>query len=152
MRNYRIKQFLWAVTAKITVKDQMFIKKNLNETEQKLFFKLKTLDQKHCIRVAYKAIQLCKDKNIDDKRLIKAALLHDIGKTECSLRIIDKSFLVILDKISKGKLKKFKNIKKVNIYYNHAEIGYEILKKYNYDKKFLELIKNHHMPKKTEMI
>ncbi|MDF2883659.1 MAG: metal dependent phosphohydrolase [Clostridiaceae bacterium] len=145
MKIYRFKQFYWAITAKVNKNDKNFIEENLNEIEKDLFFRLSKSDQKHSLRVAYKVKVLCKESNISDKILVKAALLHDIGKVECSLGVIDKSILVIADKILKGNLKKFKNIKKVNTYYNHAESGYEILKKYDYDKKFLNLIRNHHM-------
>lgn len=145
MKFYRLKQFLWAVTAKVNKSDENFIQENLNDTEKNLFYRLSKSDQKHCLRVAYKVKELCKESNLSDKILVKAALLHDIGKGQCSLGVIDKSLLVIADKILKGNLKKFKNIKKVNAYYNHAESGYEILKKYGYDEKFLNLIRNHHM-------
>ena len=40
----------------------------------------------------------CKEKNENDSILIKVALLHDIGKIESSLGVIDKSILVIVDK------------------------------------------------------
>lgn len=145
MKFYRLKQFYWAVTARINKSDENFIQENLNEIEKNLFYRLSKSDQKHCLRVAYKVKELCKESNLSDKILVKAALLHDIGKGQYSLGVIDKSLLVIADKILNGNLKKFKNIKKVNAYYNHAESGYEILKKYGYDEKFLNLIRNHHM-------
>lgn len=144
MKFYRLKQFLWAITAKVNKRDENFIEENLNEIERNLFYRLSKSDQKHCLRVAYEVKEICKESNLSDKILVKAALLHDIGKAECSMGVIDKSLLVIADKILRGNLKKFKNIKKVNAYYNHAESGYEILKKYDYDEKFLDLIRNHH--------
>jgi len=36
------------------------------------------------------------------------------------------------------------NIKKIDVYYNHANMGYEILKQFKYSENFLYLIKNHH--------
>jgi putative nucleotidyltransferase with HDIG domain len=73
-----------------------------------------------------------------------AALLHDIGKIEGKLNLIDKSILVVLDRITKGKIKEFKNLKKVDIYYNHPDKGYNILKNFDYNDRFLYLIRNHH--------
>ena len=53
--------------------------------------------------------------------------------------------LVILNKLSKGNLKKFDNIKSVDAYYNHAEKGANVLKQFNiYDKEFLDTVRYHH--------
>jgi len=72
-------------------------------------------------------------------------LLHDIGKAEYRINIVEKSILVILNKLSKGNLKKFDNIKSVDAYYNHAEKGANVLKQFNiYDKEFLDTVRYHH--------
>ncbi|MCM8711346.1 HDIG domain-containing protein [Clostridium sp. SYSU_GA19001] len=145
MSLYRIKQFYWSITSKIELEDRKFIDKYLNNDEKKLFNKLSVYEQKHCINTARDVIKACKDAGIINEMLIKAALLHDIGKTCKKLNPIEKSLIVILDSISKGKLKKFSNIKKIDVYYNHAYKGYNILKDIgNYDDRFLYLIKNHH--------
>lgn len=144
---YRIKQFYWYITAKIDDKDINFINKYLDEEEIKLFYKLFKGDQKHSIRVAYDI-----DKNynkfkciISKDLFIKVALLHDIGKINSKLNVVQKSIMVILDKITKGKVKRYRNISIVNIYYYHGDIGYNILKKYaKYNNTMLYLIKNHH--------
>ncbi len=70
--------------------------------------------------------------------------LHDIGKIYNSMNPIDKSIMVIMHKITNGKIKAYKKIKNVNVYYNHGDIGYNLLKKYGYDDRFLFLVKNHH--------
>ena len=80
-----------------------------------------------------------------DKHQTIAALLHDIGKGEYGLNIVEKSVLVILNKVSKGKLKKYNTIKAVDSYYNHAEKGANLLKQFNvYDKEFLDTVRYHH--------
>lgn len=141
---YRIKQFYWAINSKLNDKDIKFLKSNLNSQELDLFFRLSVNEQKHSINVAYDVEKVCKVQNVNLKVILKASLLHDIGKCVKKLTIIDKSFIVILDKISKGRLKKFSNFKKIYVYYNHGIIGYEMLKKYNYNDRILYLIKNHH--------
>ncbi len=148
MALYRVKQFFWALSARIDSGDFHFISLYLNPVEIDLFSKLPLYEQKHSIRVAEDVSEeynLRMDKlKISKEVLVKAALLHDIGKIEGKLNIIEKSILVIGDKLSKGKMKKISGVKKINLFYNHAEIGFEILKKYGYDERFLYLVRNHH--------
>ncbi|MBC2582392.1 HDIG domain-containing metalloprotein [Clostridium sp. DJ247] len=144
MNFYRIKQFFWSINSKVSDSDIKFINRNLSKEELNLFYKLSNAEQKHSIRVAQDVEDVCKKHSISSSLLIKAALLHDIGKTMANLSIFDKSILVILDKITKGSIKKFSGISKVKVYYDHAKIGANILRKYNYDLKLIYLIENHH--------
>lgn len=144
MNFHRVKQFYWAINPKISSEDLGFLNNNLNRSELKLFYKLPLYDQKHSIKVAYDVKYVCKKKNIDSRLLVKAALLHDIGKVYKKLNLIDKSIMVLADNVTKGSIKRFSNIKKINVYYNHGKIGRDILKDYNYDEDLLYLIENHH--------
>lgn len=148
----RVKQFYMAITAKITYDDKLFIETYLNENEKKIFYKLSISEQCHSVRVA-KDIKtylynIDEGKNLKCKLskedLIKIALLHDIGKINCNLSTIQKSILVLFDKFTKGNLKKFDNLKMVDVYYNHGIMGERILSKMQYSKRFLYLVKNHH--------
>jgi putative nucleotidyltransferase with HDIG domain len=140
---YRVKQFYWGITSRIQKEDKEFINIYLNKHELKLFNNLGKNEQVHSIRTAKDVKDLIEDKR-DEYKLIRAALLHDIGKIEKSLNVIDKSVLVMLHKFTKGKLKKFIGIKKIDVYYNHAEKGYNILKQYLDDERVLYLVRNHH--------
>lgn len=145
MSIYRIKQFYWSITAKIDSKDIELINKYLSKKEQDLFKKLSEYEQKHCVNVTRDIIKYCDKNKIDSSNLIRAALLHDIGKIYNKLNPIEKSLVVMIDNVSKGKLKKFKRLQKVDVYYNHAEKGYKLLKSFgSYEERFLYLIKNHH--------
>lgn len=142
---YRIKQFMWAAKSLLDDVDIEYVNKYLNTEERKLFNQLRKTDQQHCIRVCKTAIDLSKDKDIDLKVVGKAALLHDIGKGEYGLNIFEKSVMVIMDKVSKGKLKKYNKFKQVDSYYNHPSKGADMLKEFNiYDKEFIDTIKYHH--------
>ncbi|WP_406547935.1 HDIG domain-containing metalloprotein [Clostridium ljungdahlii] len=143
---YRIKQFYWALTSRINEQDSRFIKSILSIEELKLFNKLSINEQKHCVKVAYDVERICNSKKgkVDEKLLLKAALLHDIGKIHRKLNLIDKSFIVSMDRISKGKLRKFSQKQKINVYYNHSKIGVYLLKKIEYNEKLFYLIENHH--------
>lgn len=147
MRLYRIKQFIWAVTAPFKPIDRKIIEKYLNKQEQELFNKLIVSDKHHSIRVCTDALSKYSNKDrIDRKKLAKIALLHDVGKSENRLNVIDKSILVILDKFTKGNLKNYTKIKKIDSYYNHPKKSVKILKEIDikYDKEFLEAIEKHH--------
>jgi len=147
----RVKQFYINVTDKMTQEDYKYVKSIINEEEFKLFNKLLKSEQKHSVRIA-KYIENIIDNNlIDDseiinnkKLLIKVALLHDVGKSRKAINVIDKSIIVILNKLTKGKLRNFKKSKKIQCYYNHGEYSYELLSKVTDDKKLLEIIRNHH--------
>lgn len=144
MALYRIKQFYWSITAKIDVEEKKYIKAHLNEREIALFNELQIYEKMHSIKVAKDIERLYNGDDDNKKMLIKAALLHDIGKIEKRLNIIDKSILVVMNKVTKGSMRKYMSLKKIDVYYNHADFGYSILKKFGYDERLLYLIKNHH--------
>ena len=144
MSLYRIKQFYWSMVSKINDEDIDFLKMYLETYELQLFNQLPTYEQKHCVNVAKDVKSTCNQRNIQSKDLIKVALLHDIGKIYNIMNPIDKSMMVIMHKITNGKIRAYTKIKNVNTYYNHGDIGYYLLKKYGYDDRFLFLIKNHH--------
>lgn len=151
MAIYRVKQFIWAAKSLVEDIDSEYVNKFLNKKERKLFNKLKKTDKHHCIRVCKDAIDLSKGTNININRVAKAALLHDIGKSEYGLNIFEKSMLVILHKVSNGKIKRFDNFKSIDSYYNHAAKGANLLKHFNtYDKEFLDAIRYHH-DKKSDL-
>ena len=147
----RVKQFYVNVTDKMTEKDYDYANEILNKKELELFMKLSKSEQKHSIRIA-KDIEFIIDNNeTDDEEilknrnlLMKSALLHDIGKITKRLNVIDKSIIVILNKLTKGKLKSIKKSKKIQCYHNHSSYGYEILKDIIDDTVILDIVKNHH--------
>lgn len=145
MSLYRVKQFYWSITSKIDSEDLELIDKYLNIYEKGLLKGLAVYEQKHSINVARDVMKACDENNMESKVLVKAALLHDIGKSYKKLNPIEKSLVVVLNRISHGKLRRYRGIKKIHVYYNHADIGYNILKNTDkYDERFLYLIKNHH--------
>lgn len=150
---YRIKQFIWAIQSFYKSIDDEYIKRYLNKDEIKIFSLLKNSDKHHCIRVSKDVLnhlEKLDDVDIDKNTLIKLALLHDIGKIERPLNVVEKSIVVILDKLTKGRIKKYSNIQIIDIYYNHPKIGADILKKKcRYDKEFLKCIEEHHIKEVT---
>lgn len=146
----RIRQFYINLTDKMSSSDYIYVKSKLDENEFFYFNKILKSEQKHSVRVAMDIEQKIKDNSIDNKYiidnldvLIKASLLHDIGKAKAKVNIIDKSIIVILNKLTKENLRKVP-FKKIQCYYNHATYSYEILKDISCDTVMLDIIKNHH--------
>ncbi|WP_346884719.1 HDIG domain-containing metalloprotein [Clostridium sp. UBA4395] len=146
----RVKQFINCIFAKITKKDREFINNYLDENEKKLLYKLPVYDLKHSVNVARdiytnESEEEIKKNNLNHKEIVKSAILHDVGKIHTPLNVIDKSILVLLNNITKTKIKKYSDRNsKIYIFYNHGEEGYKILKGKGYDKEFLNIIRNHH--------
>ncbi|MDU5108383.1 MULTISPECIES: HD domain-containing protein [unclassified Clostridium] len=150
MTLYRIKQFIWGFTSLFKEIDYTYITKFLNENEIEIFNTLKHNDKHHCIRVCKDSIKMRNELNIDVDmyRLGRAALLHDAGKGKIHLSLVEKSAVVLLDKLTRGKIRRYDNIKQINVYYNHPNIGLGILIKngFEYDKELLDVVRYHHSP------
>ena len=155
----RVKQFYINVTDKMTKKDYDFVKSILTNKELELFMKLSKSEQKHCVRIAKDIESLIDNKETKDydilnnkNLLIKSALVHDIGKSKKRLNVIDKSIIVILNKLTNGKLKNIEKSKKIQCYYNHSIYGYEILKDMIDNEIILDIVKNHHSNNANKMV
>lgn len=147
MNFYRVKQFFRAALDNFKGKpseDLSIVKTYLNDELSTLFYKMNKMDTNHSLRVCRDVIR--EQKNIkNDEKLINsmaiAALLHDVGKSQCKSGIIHKVFFVLLEPAyKKGKVR----WKTAINYYEHADISFTMLQEYNIDKKVLYLIKNHH--------
>lgn len=154
----RVKQFYINLIDKMREEDYIYVKEILENNEYELFLKLLKSEQKHSVRVAKKIQDLIDYIVVDDNDivknrdiLIKASLLHDIGKSKVKVNIIDKSVIVILNNITNGRLKNIKN-RKIDCYYNHSKYSIEMLKDINLDKNLLYIIENHHKKTNNKLI
>lgn len=134
----RIKQVISALTAKLHAADIDFIEKHLDQREQALFRAMNLPDQRHSLNVAYTSIFLAKEiADVDERKLIKASLLHDVGKIYGDVSTFDKIVTVIAYKFAPiwsekwaklGKGNKLDNLRHAfYIYLNHAERSKEKL-------------------------
>ena len=169
----RVRQFIMNLTDRINEDDYKYVKSKLNKKEYEIFNAISKSEQKHSVRVAKEIENIIDelkkgnnfeggytltngeilDKEIifsakedlikNEEMLVKVGLLHDVGKSRQKINIIDKSIIVILNKLTNGKLRNI-NLKKIQCYYNHSEYSYEILKEINKNNVFLEAIRNHH--------
>ena len=147
----RVKQFYINATDLMKNEDYEYVKKKLNNEEYKLFNKILKSEQKHSVRIAKKIEFIIENNLIEDidiienkNLLVKTALLHDVGKSKQKVNIIEKSIIVILNKLTKGNLKKIEKSKKIQCYYNHSEYSYNLLKDIIEYDLILSVVKNHH--------
>lgn len=145
---YRIKQFYWAIESLFIKDDFKLLNKYLNQFELDLFMKISKSERQHSIRVCNAAMEYIKHNNIKDIDkyiMCKCALLHDVGKSRIKLNIIYKSIIVIINKITFGKFLKYNRNKRIISYYNHPEIGAELLEGINEENlDIINCIKYHH--------
>ena len=169
----RVRQFIMNLTDRINEDDYKNVESKLNKKEYEIFNAISKSEQKHSVRVAKEIEniidELKKGNNFEggytltngeildketifsakedliknEEMLVKVGLLHDVGKSRQKINIIDKSIIVILNKLTNGKLRNI-NLKKIQCYYNHSEYSYEILKEINENNVFLKVVRNHH--------
>ena len=93
----RVKQFCLAVTAQITPADRQWVAESLPPAAQELFYAMHPADQYHALNVARTAMELWEKQQTGDRDLLlRAALLHDIGKKRGDMDIMGKVWAVLL--------------------------------------------------------
>jgi putative nucleotidyltransferase with HDIG domain len=148
---YRVRQFLKGITPHTPIEREQFLKMYLTPQESILFYRLPRHERSHAMDTAWTINNI--GGYIDKEVLIKAAMLHDIGKIQGKSGIIKKSILVLMNKFLpslsynlSGRLKMF------YIYYNHPEIGAKMLERVNTDKHTVELVRYHHSDGHNEIV
>lgn len=147
---YRVKQVWWALTARpLTPEQRELVSQLLSPAEEALFYRFALNDQNHSFRV----VKYNRDKNYTNRSLLKASLLHDIGKTKVGrLSVIDRSVAVavkaILPKVSQtwgtGELETASRFARPSIVRaQHAAWGAEMVEVAGGDRLTVALIRRH---------
>ena len=150
----RIRQFVSAVTAKITETDIAFIQQHLNRQERHLFWAMSVPEQSHSLNVAYTALKLAQtEPKVDAVQLIKCALLHDVGKRAGDISTVDKIVTVLADKLAPnwarrwgkaGRGNKIRNLRHAfHFYFYHAQYSAERLIEIGLPD-IAEIVRKHH--------
>lgn len=158
----RVKQFFFALNPKITFAQTIYVQEVLDSKQARLFFQMSLEDQSHCLKVAQTAEKLA-DKyrqNIDKEILIKAALLHDIGKNKKYSNVWYKTICVVMDKlfhdyavkVAVENTEKLFLSKTLYYYYNHPNIGADKLRDINNEEKLALLVEWHHDKSKQSLL
>ncbi|NLY56391.1 MAG: HD domain-containing protein [Firmicutes bacterium] len=137
----RVKQFYRALTAKIEPADRDFLQKYLGEQERALFYQMDPIDQRHCLDVAQHAYRIATARGLGPKRatLVKAALLHDIGKIRGETTLLTRVAYVLRRRSIERR-----SGAKTRILSGHAERGAHMAETFGIDPEIVELIRDHH--------
>lgn len=145
----RVKQFISDITSEFRQTDEKFLKKLLNEEENKVFHRLRKAEMLHLISVA-KGVETLYPGNDDRSRcIVKAALFHDIGKAVYPVSAFGKAYAVIMSKIVRDRDEFIKKSRIMDVYYNHPSYGVKIMRELGSFDRYpylYDLIEFHHLP------
>lgn len=145
---YRLKQFYFGMTAKYDQEDKSFAENHLNNAELNLFNQLPGFEKKHAVVVARK--MMVNGVGLDERKLVKLGLLHDIGKLAEKNSVLSKSIMVIIRYFfpyiydwlaDQGKTGEF--LKRFYVHKHHGQIGAEMLAKIGVSGEYLSIIAKH---------
>lgn len=95
---YRIRQGLASLVARMGAEDWALVDQHLSPSERLLFEALATPDQVHSVRVLRSLLVA----GVTDPILLKAALLHDVGKSRCRITVVHRTTAVLLRAVLGG--------------------------------------------------
>lgn len=90
---HRAQQFIHALSPRIETRLLRDATRVLEEGEFRLFLRMSAADQSHCLKV----YALLRTEHGDDPELLRAALLHDVGKSLARLSVWDRVRVVLWD-------------------------------------------------------
>jgi len=148
---YRMKQFCVAMFSVYLKKDAAIAQKYLTIPEMALFNKLPGFEKKHAVRVAKKMLKIVHGRaDLDERKLARIGLLHDIGKVVEHNSTLRKSFMVIiryfLPKVynrlaDEGKYNL--KLRRFYIHKHHGAVGAELLAKIGETSDILTILRKH---------
>ncbi len=154
----RVLQFWHALFSKVGPGEISFVKTHLNPEEQSLFFSMDRPTQTHCVRVARTCLKLLPEyPQVNRRLLMKAALLHDVGKPANLIKTMDKVFIVVMttlaprlyDRMLRQKLFYEHFFQAAAAHANHPQAGAAIARRVNLSPDVVCLIENHHRPQQA---
>jgi putative nucleotidyltransferase with HDIG domain len=141
----RVEQFIRGMFARLSGKDYTFLADYLTKPELDLFLSMHRYDQKHAVDVARHLAG--RGASLE---LIRAGMLHDIGKAECpELTLIRRSIAVFLEWRAPEDAQFLADRGRGNLAYavyvhkNHPEIGARILEDMGSDPEIVTLVRFH---------
>lgn len=146
----RVVQFFKNILYIFMKSDEEFVKSILTEKEQKLFRTLKKSEQIHSELVTKTFLKSVNGKASENQ--IKAVLLHDIGKVERPLTLIEKSVAVLVHKAGLSGVSFIQDRPFMMSYLHHAERGADLLLSrgiFLKDSMEEQLIRTHHETTET---
>lgn len=154
---YRIKQFYSAITAAVPDEETDFISEYLSPQEEIFFYEMSIVDQRHALDVSHHICELLQIAGLleSERKLIRAALLHDVGKRHGDLTVLDRSLIVLLERFFPGRVARWAVRGRGGFIQNrrhafyvakyHGIIGAEWLEKIDCPQEVIDLVRDHHL-------
>lgn len=143
---YRIRQGLDNLTAAMQPEDWSLVIRWLSPAERSLFSRMQRPDQLHCTRAARWLLE----NGESDEQLIKAALLHDVGKARCRIGVLHRTLYVLLGWLFQTFPPLFAGSPEENRWWmpyyviaNHPRIGASMLVQLGCDERIWRLVELH---------
>jgi len=142
---YRLQQFKLAVDPDIQPVPIKELTQFLNGSQITIFRELQPFEQQH----AYSVLEKLKADGCDQAELLKAALLHDIGKILYPLKPWERAMIVITRQIAPslfhtlGQRKPTGFFKAFAVASRHAEWGADLVTKTGASEVLVELVRHH---------
>jgi putative nucleotidyltransferase with HDIG domain len=146
----RVRQFLAAVRARVSDHEMAILEEYLNPSQRELFRAMSPIDQRHCLDVFSTLLQ----QGHSDPDLLRAALLHDLGKKGIHLwhrvtGVLLEAFRpMLLEKLAVNRPQSW--LYGFYIYRHHADLSAELARRSGCSPSVVELIKEHHTPTENE--
>ena len=158
---YRFRQFRQAVKTRLTISDIEFVRYYLTQVEQVLFYRMALQDQRHSLLLAQTFLdrQHTHDYTwIDTSVFIRAALLHDVGKSFLPISVWHRSMYVLLQNWKGGEYLARKATpaatklfwQKMVVLLNHGELGAQMLQNIGTLQEIVDVARWHHAKPQTK--
>jgi hypothetical protein len=142
----RVRQFLVAVRARVNDDEMTILEQYLAPSQRELFREMSPIDQRHCLDVFNNLLR----QGHSDPDLLRAALLHDVGKRGIGLWhrvagvLLEAFWPVLLEKLSVNRPQSW--LYGFYIYQHHAGLSAELAGRSGCSLSVVELIRGHHTP------
>lgn len=151
---YRFLQFYHGLFPKISSEDQQLVQSFLSGPSLYLFQKQSLADQRHALDVAVDLLKNQAYLSFPEKRtLIQAALLHDCGKTRYPLKLWQRVYIVLCNKLpltTQEFLRNLNNCRSLSLplilAQQHPKWGALLASQAGLTEYVIELIRTHHHP------
>lgn len=158
MIRHRVKQLYSALTAEVHAEENAIVSRYLADEERELFYRMSVVDQRHALDTCYKVLEglARREDGAQEVLVVKAALLHDIGKLDGELTILDRAIIVLLQQFAPHKIElwacegrgRFMQNRRHALFLaaHHGERGAGFLQEIGSETDLIDLVRDHHRP------
>jgi len=141
----RVYQFYRAAFVPVSPQEYDVLGTHLTEEQSQLFRCMARCDQRHCLDVFY----ALRNANYRDGTVLRAALLHDVGKSAARLRIWHRVAAVLLDLFNPDWARRLAAngwawARPFAVHVDHAELGARSAAEAGCSPEIVSLIRRHH--------